>query len=155
MPEPRPRRPTSTGDGELLLPDVNVLVALTNASHQHHARARDWLSGVRRFATTPITESGLVRLLLNPAVAGQKVSGEQAITILSGLRANTRASFIPDASSLGASKVDLIGLSGHKQATDFHLVNLAAQHDAALVTFDRRIGLALTAADQKFVRTLS
>ncbi len=136
------------------LPDVNVLVALTNPSHQHHHRAHDWLADVPQFATTPITESGLVRLLLNPAVTGQVVTGQEAIRILSGLRSHERATFLPDSTSLASARVDLIGLSGHKQATDFHLVNLAASCDGVLVTFDRRIGHSLVAQDQKLVQVL-
>ena len=148
MPEP-------VSDPDFLLPDVNVLVALTNPSHQHHTQARDWLAGVDRFATTPITENGLVRLLLNPAVVGQSVTGEQATGVLAALRANSRATFVPDASSLADTQIDLIGLVGHKQATDFHLINLAAQNGGALVTFDRKIKPALPAANQKFVQILS
>ncbi|MGH3320822.1 MAG: TA system VapC family ribonuclease toxin [Streptosporangiaceae bacterium] len=155
MTEPQQRMTSAqSSDPEFWLPDVNILVALTNPSHQHHVQARQWLSGVKRFATTPITENGLVRLLLNPAVVGQSVTGEQAARVLSGLRASTRATFVPDASSLADPYVDLIGLTGHRQATDFHLVNLAAQHGGALVTFDRRIGSALARVDQKFVRIL-
>lgn len=78
---------------DFLLPDVNVLVALTNPAHQHHTQAHHWLSEVERFATTPITEYGLVRLLLNPAVTGQEIVGAQATGILTALRADTRAIF--------------------------------------------------------------
>jgi toxin-antitoxin system PIN domain toxin len=134
---------------------VNVLVALTNPSHQHHVQAREWLSTVGRFATTPVTENGLVRLLMNPVVVGQAVTGQQAIQVLAALRANPRASFVPDSSSLADPCVDLIGLSGYRQVTDFHLVNLAAHSGGALATFDGRIGQALAAMDQKFVRVLT
>lgn len=136
------------------LPDVNVLMALTNPSHQHHDQARQWLKGAPRFATTPITESGLVRLLLNPVVTGQPVSGAQAVGILAGLRSHTRAVFLPDATSLAAAEVDLIGLAGHNQATDFHLVNLVAAHGGVLTTFDRRITKSLTTSDQRYVHVL-
>ena len=138
----------------MALPDVNVLVALTNPSHQHHAQAHAWLSTVERFATTPITESGLVRLLLNPAVTGQQVSGPQALAILAGVRADARASFLPDDSSLADAQVDHVGLAGHRQVTDLHLVNLAAMHAAALVTFDHRILQALAATDHRHVHVL-
>lgn len=149
-PEPAPE-PTS---GPFALPDVNVLVALTNPAHQHHAAAHRWLSGVSRFATTPITESGLVRLLLNPVVTGQKVTTEQAVGILQGIRAHSRATFLPDHSSLAMTAVDLIGLAGAKQTTDFHLVNLAASHGGVLTTFDRRVSQSLIKRDQQYVCTL-
>ncbi|MGH3448445.1 MAG: TA system VapC family ribonuclease toxin, partial [Nocardioidaceae bacterium] len=147
--------PAPPTDAEFVIPDVNVLVALTNPSHQHHTQAHRWLSGVERFATTPITESGLVRLLLNPAVTGQQVGGAQAVGILQALRANAHATFLPDASSLAASQLDLVGLAGHKQATDYHLLNLAADHGGVLVTFDRRIVQSLTPTDQALVHVLS
>lgn len=66
------------------MPDVNVLVAITNPSHQHHRRAHQWLTGVGRFATTPITEIGLLRLLLNSSVTGQQVTGPRPLSLLPG-----------------------------------------------------------------------
>lgn len=147
--------PLPGGSPALPLPDVNVLVALTNPSHQHHVQAHRWLSTVDHFATTPITESGLVRLLLNPAVMGQPVTGRQAVGILAGLRADARAAFLPDESSLAMARVDLVGLAGHRQVTDLHLVNLAAHHSATLVTFDRAISQALVPQDQRFVQVLA
>jgi len=146
MPEP--------SAGAFALPDVNVLVALTNPSHQHHRQAHRWLAGVTTFATTPITENGLVRLLLNRAVTGQQVAGRHAVAILRGLRSHERAMFLPDTSSLAAAEIDLIGLAAHKQATDFHLVNLVASGGGVLATFDHRIGQALTKQDQRYVQVL-
>lgn len=155
MPEAHQSAQTTSNEPEFLLPDVNVLVALTNPSHQHHVQARSWLSGVERFATTPITESGLVRLLLNPTVIGQSLAGEDAVRTLAALRQSRKATFIPDTSSLAEPCVDIVGLAGHQQATDFHLINLAAQHGGALVTFDRKIRHALAGADRRFLRVLS
>lgn len=141
--------------GELFeLPDVNVLVALTNPSHQHHGAAHSWLSRVERFATTPITESGLVRLLLNRSVTGQEVTGRQAVDLLHRLRAHQRTTFLPDDSTLASAVIDLAGLGGHKQTTDFHLVNLAAAHGGVLTTFDGRLPKQLTGQDQRHVRVL-
>lgn len=138
----------------LQLPDVNVLVALTSSAHQHHRRAHAWLATVTTFATTPLTECGLVRLLLNPAVVGQRVTVRQAIDVLRGVRAHERATFLPDASSLAAGAVDLIGLVGHRQVTGFHLVNLVASQGGVLATFDRRILQSLAAADHGLVDVL-
>lgn len=142
-------------DARTALPDVNVLVALTNPAHVHHERAHQWLADVAAFATTPMTESGLVRLLMNPAVVGQAVTGSQALHILRGLRGDRRATFLPDATGLASASVDLIGLAGYRQVTDFHLVNLAAAHDAVLVTFDRRIPGMLVGDDRRYVHVLT
>ncbi|WP_244928177.1 TA system VapC family ribonuclease toxin [Nocardioides sp. W7] len=139
--------PSLRSDERLALPDVNVLVALTNPSHVFHAEAHRWLGGVTRFATTPVTESGLVRMLLNPAVAGQAVSIEQALAVLAGIRADARAEFVADDTSLADAGIDTTGLAGYRQVTDWHLVNLAARYEAALVTFDRRLARAVMPAD--------
>ena len=138
----------------LAVPDVNILVALTNPSHVFHHESHRWLAGVKRYATTPVTESGLLRMLLNPAVTGQAVSPEQALGVLAGIRADSRAGFLVDDSSLADPNVDTTGLGGHKQVTDWHLLNLAARHDGVLVTFDRRIARAVLPADAPRVATL-
>jgi len=142
-------------DARTALPDVNVLVALTNPAHVHHERAHRWLKGVAAFATTPITESGLLRLLLNSAVVGQDVTGEQALTVVRRLRADPRCSFLPDEATLADPSVDLIGLAGYRHVTDFHLANLAAAHGAVLVTFDRRIPGMLVGDDRRYVHVLT
>ena len=53
---------------KVALLDVNVLVALFQPDHVHHELAHDWFAENRRagWATCPITETGLVRLLANP-----------------------------------------------------------------------------------------
>lgn len=138
----------------MMLPDVNVLVALTNPAHQHHHQAHHWLRGVRSFATTPVTESGLVRLLLNRAVTGQQVTLATALGLLRGIREDPRATFLPDDSSLSDPHIDLVGFAGHRQTTDLHLVNLAARHGASLATFDRRLRDVLVPADQRHVHAI-
>jgi predicted nucleic acid-binding protein len=65
--------------GDLELPDVNVLVALLHSGHVHHGAAQRWFASAARFATTPITESGLLRVALNPAVTGAAASTPAAL----------------------------------------------------------------------------
>jgi toxin-antitoxin system PIN domain toxin len=141
-------------DARLAVPDVNVLVALTNPSHVFHRESHGWLADVERFATTPVTESGLLRMLLNPDVTGQGVTPGQALAVLAGIRADPRAEFLADDSSLAEGAVDTTGLAGHKQVTDWHLLNLAARHDAVLVTFDRKLTRAVLPADAARVVSL-
>lgn len=128
------------------LPDVNVLVALTNPSHLHHRQAHAWLASVDTFATTPVTETGLMRLLLNPAVTGQPVTGARAVAIVHAIRGQPRAAFLPDSSSLADPGVDLAGLAGRQQVNDLHLVNLAAASGRVLAT--------LTGRDRRWVQVL-
>lgn len=63
----------------LLLPDVNVWVALTFDSHIHHASAKTWFDGL---ADDPLffcrmTQQGFLRLATNP-----KVAGSHALTLI-------------------------------------------------------------------------
>lgn len=136
------------------LPDVNVLLALVQVDHVGHALASAWFDGVDAFVTTPLTEMGLVRLTLNPRVMGQRVAQSIALASLRSLRDHPRARFLADDASLGTSSLDLRGLQGHRQVTDFHLVDLVARHDLTLVTFDRSLPSALLSADRKRVRLL-
>jgi toxin-antitoxin system PIN domain toxin len=140
---------------ELDLPDVNVLVALLNPAHVHHDAAQEWFDSTSRFATTPITESALARMAMSPAVMGVAASAGDALASLRSLRADERAEFLSDDSSLAEAMIDLVGLAGFRRVTDLHLVNLAALHSGRLVTFDTKVRPVLSADDQALVHILS
>lgn len=138
---------------EFDLPDVNVLIALVLPEHVHHQAAREWFRATTRFVTTPITETGFVRVALNPAIS----AGADSATVFASLRAlrqHPKSGFLVDDSSLADPAIDTVGLLGHKQVTDLHLVNLAVAHGGRLVTFDRRISGSLTPRDAESVFTL-
>lgn len=139
---------------EFDLPDVNVLVALLSPAHVHHGAAHAWFESASRFATTPITEAGLVRMAMNQAVMGTALTAGDAVASLRSLRQHEHAEFVPDDSSLAEAAIDLVGLAGFRQVTDMHLVNLAARHSGRLVTFDTKIRPALTPIDQAVVHVL-
>ena len=105
------------------------------------------------FATCALTETGLVRVLSNRVVnPGGSVA--LALTALSRLRLEPGAIFWPDDSTLTTAFIDTTRLTGPKQVSDFHLLNLAASRGAVLVTTDARIEAAVAAADRKHVLTL-
>lgn len=139
---------------EFDLPDVNVLVALLSPAHVHHGAAQAWFDSASRFATTPITEAGLVRMAMNQAVMGTALTAGDAVASLRSLRAHERAEFVADDSSLTEAAIDLVGLAGFRQVTDLHLVNLAARHSGRLVTFDTKIRPVLAPADHAAVHVL-
>jgi toxin-antitoxin system PIN domain toxin len=117
-----------------VLLDSNVLIALVVADHVHHDVADNWLArSDDRFATCPITEGSLVRLLI------QQGQHEGTVrSILAALSAHPRHEFWPD--DIPYSDVPLGSVIGHRQVTDAYLVQLARAHKANIATLDR--GLA-------------
>lgn len=136
-------------DGYLL--DVNVLLALYDPRHVHHASAHRWFEDVPRWATTPVTETAFVRLVSNPAVSGEDVPPREAIQALEAIRRAPGHWFLADDSSLARPHIGLGSLVGHRQVTDFHLVNLAVRAGVRFATFDAKIAGALDPADRNRV----
>ena len=119
----------------------------------HPAQARQGAAGrpYTQWATTPYTEAGLVRLVLNPVVVGATFTAATALEVLRGLRALPLHRFLADDSSLAAPHIDVAALVGHRQVTDYHLVNLVARKGAQLATFDSRLVASLAPEDRRHV----
>ncbi|MEL7978244.1 TA system VapC family ribonuclease toxin [Isoptericola sp. F-RaC21] len=140
------------------LADANVLLALTLADHVDHAAARAWLTQVSRFATTPMTETALVRLLLNPAITvdddGRALTVDVAIDTLRAVKGLPNAEFVADATSIADARALTRHVTGHRQVTDTHLLNLAIAHGGVLATFDTRIHASLRPRDRRHVHVI-
>lgn len=114
--------------------DSNVLVALVQENHVHSQRAGAWFQGLDEpYATCPITQGALLRLLLRGGV-----SPADARCSLESVVGDERHRFWPD--ELDYLVVRLDGVVGHRQVTDAYLAGLARANNGQLVTFDR--GLA-------------
>ena len=105
-------------------------------------------------ATCPITESALIRLLLNPLVAGRTFAPGLVLNIVTGLGADPRWRWLSDESTLARPLIDTSVLGGYRQVTDLHLVNLAATAGLQLVTFDAGLAAGLAPPDRRHVRLL-
>lgn len=116
--------------------DGNVLIALTDQAHIHHRAANQWFAGSQApFATCPITQGTLLRMLLRH---GAVSSGASACAVLAEICAHPRHQFWPDQISYTALTWD--NVIGHRQITDAYLAALAASKSAKLASFDK--GLA-------------
>jgi uncharacterized protein len=135
--------------------DVNVLLALSLPNHQHHGGATGWFDRGQQWATTPITEAGYVRLLINPRVVGYEIAPTQAINALGTMRQIAGHAFLPDQSSLAEAVINVGSLAGSAQVTDFHLINLAAMNGLIFATFDGSLSRAISPADRKHIQILS
>lgn len=144
-----------TGERCYLL-DVNLLIALSWPQHVHHHRAHAWFAaeGRHRWATTPLTETGFVRISSKSALIPWAVPVAEAVAALAVMRASPGHSFLPDGSSLADPRIETGGLATTNQVTDLHLVNLAAESGAVLATLDSTIPSYLTEPDRAFVALL-
>ncbi|MCL2788094.1 MAG: PIN domain-containing protein [Micrococcales bacterium] len=136
------------------LPDVNVLAALHIHGHPHQAVARAWFDQADGIATTPITQAGLLRMLLNPTINAYP-NPAAARRAVSALLATPGVTFWPDDTRNVADTPFIYALTGHGQVTDLHLLAVAASHGARLVTLDHRINAALRPKDRKHLHVLS
>lgn len=136
---------------KLRLLDVNTLLALMWDQHVHHHAARAAFATLDAFATTPVTESGFLRLLLTPVVVGRPVTAPEALQALDALRAHPAWRWLPDDSTLAEPQVDIRVLTGRRQVTDLHLVDLAARAGAVLATFDAALPTWLAPPDRRHV----
>lgn len=132
------------------LPDVNVLTALHVDGHPHHRVARAWFDEADSIATTPMTQAGLLRMLLNPSINAHP-DPKAARNAVSALITAPGVIFWPDDTRNVSETAFMYALTGHGQVTDLHLLALAASHNARLVTLDTRIESALRPKDCKYV----
>jgi len=113
--------------------DANVLIALLVDDHVHHVAAENWFVGMRgKFATCPITQGSLMRLLIRE---GQSAATAQ--TVLNEATADPRHEFWPD--DIAYASVPTQGIIGHRQVTDAYLAQLARARGSRLATFDRAL----------------
>ncbi len=113
-----------------VLLDANVLIALLVADHVHHRSAEAWFAdGTVSFATCPITQGSLVRLLVREGRPAETARG-----VVRDVAAHPRHEFWPD--DVSYSDLPTMGIIGHRQVTDAYLAYLARAHRSRLATFD-------------------
>ena len=142
----------------LWLLDVNVLVALFNPDHIHHDTAHDWFAEhhTRGWATCPLTEQGVVRILANPST-GANSRGLRRLS--SGSRSSARAGIITSGRIQchcgTASSLTFV----HRGPSSTHgclPVGLAKKMKGRLATFDQTIPLeAVIGASKSTVAVIS
>lgn len=124
--------------------DVNCLIALLDVDHVHHLAIERWFLtySSEGWATCPITENGLVRVMSQSRYPSGRRSPHQIVERLRSLKNNHGASyqFWPDEISLtDESLFRSEYLTGSLYVTDAYLLGLAAKRGAKLVSFDRSL----------------
>lgn len=124
--------------------DVNALIALVDSEHVGHAAMQSWFlqhqsSG---WATCPLTENGMVRVLSQPSYASGQRTPAEAIQTLRALRSafdESHEFWADDLSITDESAFHEAMIAGARQVTDVYLLGLAARHEGKLVSFDRSL----------------
>jgi toxin-antitoxin system PIN domain toxin len=127
--------------------DVNVLIALLDAAHVHHRKARFWLEAniETGWASCPITQNGCLRILSQPAYPGAQPPAVIAALLAAAAATPWHAFWPDDLSLLEAGAVDWRHVLGSRQLTDAYLLALAVRHGGRLVTLDRSVPLVVAA----------
>ena len=141
----------------ILYPDVHVLIALFDASHQHHGIAGDlFTNGMPNgWASSPITENGFIRIVSHPSYINSMSVRDASDLLGSAIRNTTHQRLQEDLSLLDTARFNTSHLVSHKQVTGLYLIGMAVRHDVCLVTFDRTIPThaAIGSAD-RHIKTL-
>jgi toxin-antitoxin system PIN domain toxin len=125
--------------------DVSLLIALFNPDHTFHDPAHDWFAdrGHKGWATCPVTENGLLRVLGNPNNRSNFVPvPDLADRLRRFCSAEGYQFWSAPVSLLDAELFDLDQVRGYRQLTDIYLLGLAVRRGGRLATFDQRISLA-------------
>lgn len=128
----------------IALLDVNVLVALFDRDHLYHDAAHTWFARNRssRWATCPLTENALVRILSNASYPGSRTTLEDAGAGLQTFCSDRLHVFWPDSVSVReAERFRWNHVQGHRQLTDVYLLALSVSNEGRLATFDSAISL--------------
>ena len=122
--------------------DVNVLIALIDPAHVQHNQVHEWFGrvGHKAFATCPITENGLLRIVGHPKYPNSPGPPSAVASALSAIRGLPGHAFWPDSISLIESTlVDPALLSNHGRVTDSYLLALAKENRGKLATMDQKL----------------
>ena len=124
--------------------DVNVLIALIDPAHVAHEDAHRWFqsTGHSSWATCPIAENGVIRILSNPKYPNSPGSPAVVAQIVRKLHALSGHHFWSDDISLVSSDIDTAKILTSAQVTDSYLLGLAKARDGKLATFDRKLSTA-------------
>lgn len=122
--------------------DVNVLIALIDPAHVQHERAHAWFgsSGKSAWATCPLTQNGVLRIVGHPRYPNSAGTPAAVAELMEGMMSLPGHEFWPDDVTLmDGNRIDRARLLDSAQVTDSYLLALAAAHGGQLATFDRNL----------------
>ncbi len=127
--------------------DVNVLIALLDQGHAHHAAARAWLEANidQGWASCPMTQNGCIRIMSQPAYPGTLPPAQIADRLRAAVETPFHAFWPDDLSLLAADAFEWTAILGSRQITDAYLLALSVRKTGRFVTFDQAVPLQAVA----------
>jgi uncharacterized protein len=137
--------------------DINVVIALLDPDHAFHERAHAWwaANAKRGWASCPITENGVVRIMSNPGYSrNAQFAPADLIQRLQSFVESSNHEFWPDDVSFRDPNVFVTDrVLTSRQLTDLYLLAVAAKQQARLATFDQ--GIPVSAVQGATAKTLA
>ena len=132
--------------------DVNVLIALVDPAHVQHDLAHEWFARVGRkaFATCPLTENGLIRIVGHPRYPNSPGPPSVVLQSLAAIRGLAGHEFWPDDLSVADEGFFAASLlSSHSRVTDSYLLALAHAKGGRLATMDLKLATEVVPGGKK------
>ena len=129
--------------------DVNVLIALLDAGHVHHAAAGRWLDShladgpAAGWASCPLTQNGCLRILSNRAYPRPQPVAAVAARLALAAATPHHAFWPDDLSVLEPARFAHDRWLDSRQITDAYLLALAVHRGGVFVTLDHGIDISL------------
>jgi uncharacterized protein len=121
----------------LALLDVNVLVALVWPAHESHNKVQNCFQQHAKagWATCPMTQAALVRIVSNPSFSPNSVSATGAIGLLkTNVEHPSHRFWRDEIGFVEAARPFAARIIGHQQIADAYLLGLAVHKKGKLLT---------------------
>lgn len=128
--------------------DVNFLIAILDVKHSLNERAQEWWGDSNRtWASCPLTENAVVRILSNPNYDKRiQTSASNVIDQLNKFKEASDHEFWKDDISILDDTIFRANMIlGARHLTDLYLLGLSAKNNGQLITFDTRISISAVA----------
>lgn len=120
--------------------DVNLLIALLDENHESHQVAAIWFAthGSSGWASCPLTQNGVIRIMSNPGYANSQSLTEVRQKMIDMCSKPAHVFWNDDVSFLDETVFDQNVIVKGKHITDVYLLALAVKNKGCFVTFDRK-----------------
>jgi uncharacterized protein len=132
--------------------DVNALIALLWEDHAFHDTMARWFASHNKtgWSTCAITQSGFIRVMMQPALAQHGHSLAELAEVLAQSAAQPSHRLLPLDFAFADVRAHCTGgVVGHRQITDAYLLTAAMRAGMKLLTFDSGLSTLLASSAER------